>query len=1404
MQLRCLVLLVLAGLSCLSLPCSAQLMNSAWPAFRHDSLHTGCSTHQGPSAATLAWSRNVGSGVSSPAIGTDAVYVLAAGNLVVVSFSGEQLWSYPCGTAGRSAPAISALGVIYIASGSWLYAINTDGTLCWKKALPGTSEASPTIGPDGTIYIGCSMSKFQAYRPDGSVKFTYTAGGAISSSAALAADGTIYFGCNDGCLYALRPDGALKWKFTTNPVGAILSSPAVGADGTVHFGCSSGYVFAVSTAGSQKWRYACGVVTSSPAIAPDGGIYFGSQNRSIYALSKVGGLRWKYTTRGPVNSSPAVDANGIVYCGSDDGSVYALNPDGSMLWEYAAAAPVGSSPAIGQDRSLYVLTYDGSLLRLGMDTTPPTTPVVEDDGDFWASASSLHAAWAATDAESGIEGYEYAIGSSPGGQDVVPFTEAGSSSEVTHTGLALAHGARYYFSVRATNGCGLVGQVGTSDGITIDITAPQASLTILSAASSVVHLTITGDDAESGVTHAQYAVLSSPDPSSATWIDCALGSDVAAAGPFDLSQRLYIGARTRNGAGTWSAVVVEDVVLDTTPPTTPVVTDGGVYTSDPTTLHAAWSAQDPESGISSYSYCLGTAPGQADLIPWTDTTATSVTLTGATMSGFTFTSGTTLYFSAKATNGVGLVSAIGSSDGITVDTTPPAEPVVTDGGEWTSSLDTLHATFAAFDPHSGIAEYSYCIGTAPGASDVRDWTSAGPDASVTVSGLALSSELTYYFSARARNGAGLWSAAGTSDGIQYRSQASVWPKFHCDLRNGGKSSVVACSTGHLSWKYQTSGYVESSAAFAGDGTAYIGSGDGRIYAVSPGGLLRWSYQTGGAVDSCPAIGADGEIYVGSCDHYFYCIQPGGTLAWRFATQGMVWSSPCLDADGTVYFGCHDGFFYALRPNGTLKWKYSVGSAVWSSPALGADGTIYFASENGKLYALTPDGTLAWTYQTGTAADSSPTIAEDGTIYFGSGDGFFYAMNPNGTLKWKAYTGNLVDSTAALASDGTVYVGTGGAGTTGTLRAYAPAGVQLWSYPVAGGVRSSPCVDGCGNIFFGSADGKVHALRPDGTLIWSSTCGLAVLSSPAIGPGGRVVVGSDDGGIYCFKDYPADTTPPTTPIVTPAQIFVQPGQPISCSWSAVDPETGIAGYSYAVGSAPGLADLIGWTSVGLSTSMSRSDIILAVGQCCYVSVRASNQVGLTSSGVSDAITCVAGDNSHLIGEAKKRPEGTSVYLPGKVVTAVFADCVFIEEPNRSAGIRCLVGSSDLQVGSLVNALGTVRIENGEKVLSDAHITRLDIGTAGDLSPVCMSGRTMLKPGLDVTGLLVRVFGKVTKAGAYYYVLSDGFPVTSPRGAQGIEIRAGAAVIPAVGTYTAVTGVISRELVNGVPVLVIRAL
>ncbi|MCE5198325.1 MAG: putative glycoside hydrolase [Armatimonadota bacterium] len=114
------------------------------------------------------------------------------------------------------------------------------------------------------------------------------------------------------------------------------------------------------------------------------------------------------------------------------------------------------------------LSYNKNII---IDTTVPTTPVVMDDGTSTTSTTQLHATWTASDPESGVTEYQYAVGLTPTPPTsgfIVPWTSTGTVNSMTHTGLNLYGHWTYYIYVKAKNGTGVWSSVGCSDGITID------------------------------------------------------------------------------------------------------------------------------------------------------------------------------------------------------------------------------------------------------------------------------------------------------------------------------------------------------------------------------------------------------------------------------------------------------------------------------------------------------------------------------------------------------------------------------------------------------------------------------------------------------------------------------------------------------------------------------------------------------------------------------------------------------------------------------------------------------------------------------------------------------------------------------------------------------------------------
>lgn len=362
---------------------------------------------------------------------------------------------------------------------------------------------------------------------------------------------------------------------------------------------------------------------------------------------------------------------------------------------------------------------------------------------------------------------------------------------------------------------------------------------------------------------------------------------------------------------------------------------------------------------------------------------------------------------------------------------------------------------------------------------------------------------------------------------------SGWPMFRHDLQHTGQSEYsTSANGGQKAWEFTTAGYVYSSPAVAPDGTIYVGSGDGKLYAINPDGTKKWSFATSSGIQASPAIASDGTVIFGSFNGKIYSLNANGVKKWEYSTSGSIHSSPMIGGDGTIYVGSYDGKLYALTPDGVKKWSFTTGGEVKSTPAIGTDGTIYVGSYDHKLYAINPNGVKKWDFTTGDSIPSSPSIGSDGTIYFGSWDKKAYALTPAGAKKWEFSTGSYIYSSPAIASDGTIYIGS----YDGNLYALSQAGLKKWAFNLGKAVHSAPAIGAEGTIYVGSslvgASCKLYAIQSNGVKKWEFTASDYISSCPAIGKDGTIYVGSGNFKLYALKSV-LDTTPPTCTITTPA-------------------------------------------------------------------------------------------------------------------------------------------------------------------------------------------------------------------------------------------------------------------------------
>lgn len=332
------------------------------------------------------------------------------------------------------------------------------------------------------------------------------------------------------------------------------------------------------------------------------------------------------------------------------------------------------------------------------------------------------------------------------------------------------------------------------------------------------------------------------------------------------------------------------------------------------------------------------------------------------------------------------------------------------------------------------------------------------------------------------------------------------------------SFKVLAIPGSIRWYLKVRGDVDSSPAIGEDGTVYIGSDDGNLYAISPNGSLKWKFKTSGDVNSSPAVGEDEAVYFGSDDGYLYAVK-NGKIIWKFKADSGIDSSPAVENDGTIYFGTLGGYLYAVR-NGKLLWRLPLGDSIYSSPAV-ADGTIYIGSLNGVMYAVSRTGTIKWFLKTHGSIYSSPSIGHDGTVYFGSEDGSLYAVRSDGSIKWKVNLGDVIYSSAAVDRYGNIYIGSW----DGYLYKIGENGKIIWKIKIGKSIFSSPAIGDDGNLYVGSWDGYIVSLKASGKVNWKIKLGSSFSSSPSISDG-NLYIGSNDGKVYsiCIKSKRPENSP----------------------------------------------------------------------------------------------------------------------------------------------------------------------------------------------------------------------------------------------------------------------------------------
>ena len=335
---------------------------------------------------------------------------------------------------------------------------------------------------------------------------------------------------------------------------------------------------------------------------------------------------------------------------------------------------------------------------------------------------------------------------------------------------------------------------------------------------------------------------------------------------------------------------------------------------------------------------------------------------------------------------------------------------------------------------------------------------------------------------------------------------AVGPDGTVYMVSGTGALYAVAPDGVPKWRRQVADPPLESPAVGPDGTVYVASADGTLHAVGADGAPKWTCHVGAPGTDHVTVGAGGTVYVASRDYHVYAVDPPGTIRWRFETGAEVHSTPAVDARGNAYFGSDDFCLYAVSAQGKQRWRHKTAGPIRTSPFVRPDGAILVHTDLNTLTVFRPQGKveaqLPWPQTKG-----SMVSGPDGTLYM-PGPGGLLAIRADGTVVW---TYPYADRTPVVTPEGNIVA----VEYTGWVRCLSPEGELLWaSNGLTGGHASGgPALAPDGSVYVCDGLGLLRAIAPDGTLRWVYQMDHSALTGATFGAGGSLCVGAYDGRLY---------------------------------------------------------------------------------------------------------------------------------------------------------------------------------------------------------------------------------------------------------------------------------------------------
>jgi hypothetical protein len=228
-------------------------------------------------------------------VGEATIYVSGLnGYIYAVSGDGEVLWAKLL-VATSAKLALNKTGtVLYATVGNTLYALSNLGVVLWSRVV-GNGMPPPSVGANGIIYVfsGSTVYAIQDNGFSSTLNWVLVLGLIPQRSISVGSNGRLYLVSNNQITAVVDngASGTIKWLYAINPALApnALTPITIGLDGTLY--TTGDYALAVCVTDNDttfvvNWAFQvlAGGFSSPCSIGLNKRIYFGGDHGHIIAL----------------------------------------------------------------------------------------------------------------------------------------------------------------------------------------------------------------------------------------------------------------------------------------------------------------------------------------------------------------------------------------------------------------------------------------------------------------------------------------------------------------------------------------------------------------------------------------------------------------------------------------------------------------------------------------------------------------------------------------------------------------------------------------------------------------------------------------------------------------------------------------------------------------------------------------------------------------------------------------------------------------------------------------------------------------------------------------------------------------------------------------------------------------